>query len=65
MLGASVLNAALTCAGDGEPKACRPPRQVKQPGSAARSALPNQAANEVSAAFWRTREACPPERGGG
>jgi hypothetical protein len=33
--------------------ASRPPRLVKQPGSAARSAWPNQAANEVSAAFWR------------
>ena len=43
-------------------QACRPPRQVKQPGSAARSALPNQAANAVSAAFGRTRAACPPER---
>src|SRR5882724_56564 len=24
--------------------------------------MPNQAANEVSAAFWRTCGACPPER---
>ena len=40
----------------------RAPRQVKQPGSEARSAPTKQTANAVGAAFWRTSGARPPER---